>query len=76
MIGSGTITGAAARWPLPSHSALFTSTLRLFDAGVTFRAYSLASMPFGNCTRKHSMPISINSGASAAAALSPASSRS
>ena len=27
-------------------------------------AYSFASMPFGNCTRKHSMPISISSSAS------------
>ena len=46
----------SALLPLPSHAALRSTTPRLFAAGVTFSAYSFASIPFGNSTRKHSMP--------------------
>src|SRR5215831_2924315 len=74
--GVGSITVTLGRAPLPSHSALLSITPKLFAAGVTFRAYSLASMPLGNCTRKHSMPIAISSSACLCAAVSPASSRS
>ncbi len=72
----GSITATVGRWPLPSHVALPSNIPRLFAAGVTFNAYSFASMPFGNCTRKHSMPIARSSSASDCAARSPASSRS
>ena len=45
------------------------STPSSLRGGCTLRAYSFASMPFGNSTRKHSMPIAISSSACFAAAL-------
>ncbi len=77
-VGSGgaavSMPTATGRLPLPSHSARVNNTPRLLAAGVTFNANSFASIPLGNCTRKHSMPISISSSACLAAALFPASS--
>ena len=55
----GSLTVTVGRWPLPSHAALPNNIPRLFVAGITFSAKSFASMPFGNCTRKHSMPIAM-----------------
>ena len=70
------LIATVGRCPFPNHSALFSTIPRLFAAGCTFSAYSFASIPFGNCTRKHSMPIARSSSASDCAARSPASSRS
>src|ERR1035437_2200660 len=47
----GTACGCAGALPLPSHTALRIRMPNDFDAGVTFKAYSLASMPFGNWMR-------------------------
>ena len=52
---------ARVQTPLPNHSALRIARPRLFAAGVTFSAYSLASMPLGNWMRQHSMPSTVNS---------------
>ena len=71
------ITATVGRLPLPSHAARFSTCPELFAAGCVLSAYSFASWPFGNCTRKHSMPISHQFfGRASAAARSPASSRS
>ena len=53
---TGTATRCAGRWPLPSHAAPVSNTPSAFAAGCVTRAYSFASWPLGNCTRKHSIP--------------------
>ena len=55
-------SGGAAAWgegpafPAPSQAAEFISNASDLSAGFTLQAYSLASMPCGNFTRKTSMP--------------------
>ena len=74
MVRWAVIAGLA---PFPIHTAPRINAPRLFSAGVTFSAYSLASIPRGNCTRKHSAPSSpISRSPSRSAARSPAASRS
>jgi hypothetical protein len=63
-------------WPLSSNSAALIKTPRLFAAGVTFKAYSLASIPAGKRTLKHSIPMDWRREASLSDALSPVLSRS
>ena len=72
-VGGG---GAGGRAPVPSQADEFNKSASDLLAGVTFCAYSLASMPCGNRMRKTSMPCALNRSASRCAARSPASSAS
>ena len=75
LISSTTIAtcfgGSTGRAPAPIHSAALMSNCNDLPGGVTLRAYSLASIPCGNFTRKHSMPYRCNFSASRVAARSP-----
>ena len=73
-VGGG--VGAGGRAPAPSQAAEFISNASDLSAGFTLQAYSLASMPCGNFTRKTSMPCFLKRSVSRCAARSPASSAS
>ena len=76
VVTAAVVAMPSGRLPFPIHAAVLRRRPRAFAGGWTLRAYSLASIPFGNWTREQPIPSVWSFFARLSAALSPASSRS